>query len=73
MRKILDSMGLINKILSGAQRKTPTIVHKRFSVERIRKFYIRKVKFVQQNFIDYVSEIVDTFPSIDYIHPFFLT
>jgi GTP1/Obg family GTP-binding protein len=71
MRKILDSMGLINKILSGAQRKTPTIVHKRFSVERIRKFYIRKVKFVQQNFIDYVSEIVDTFPSIDYIHPFF--
>ena len=71
MKKISDSIGIIDRVLSSTQRKTPTVVHKRFSVERIRKFYIRKVKFVQQNFNDYILEIVSMFPSIDYVHPFF--
>ena len=71
MKKISDSIGIIDRILSSTQRKTPTVVHKRFSVERVRKFYIRKVKFVQQNFNDYILEIVSMFPSIDYVHPFF--
>jgi len=65
MKKISDSIGIIDRVLSSTQRKTPTVVHKRFSVERIRKFYIRKVKFVQQNFNDYILEIVSMFPSID--------
>jgi len=71
MKKILDSKGIINKILSGTQRKTPTVVHKRFPIERIRRFYIKKIKYVQQNFSSQITEILDNFPSIDYIHPFF--
>lgn len=71
MRKILDSKSLIDKVLSGTQRKTPTVIHKRFPIEGIRKFYIRKIKFVQQSFIIQISSIIDSFPSIDYIHPFF--
>jgi len=71
MKKILDSKGIINKILSGTQRKTPTVVHKRFPIERIRRFYIKKIKYVQQNFSNQITEILDNFPSIDYIHPFF--
>eukprot|EP00802_Teleaulax_amphioxeia_P001348 Tamp_01350.p1 GENE.Tamp_01350~~Tamp_01350.p1 ORF type:complete len:470 (+),score=32.93 Tamp_01350:2705-4114(+) len=71
MKKILDSKGIINKVLSSTQRKTPTVVHKRFSIERIRRFYIKKIKFVQQNFSTQLSEILENFPSIDYIHPFF--
>ena len=71
MKKILDSKALINKVLSGTQRKTPTVVHKRFPIEGIRRFYIRKVKFVQQNFIGQLTDTINSFPSIDYIHPFF--
>jgi len=71
MKKILNSKELIDKILSGSQRKTPTVVHKRFSIERIRNFYIRKIKFVQQNFNNQINEALDSFPCIDYIHPFF--
>ena len=71
MKKILNAESLLNKIFSSTQRKTPTLVHKRYSIERIRKFYIRKIKFVQQNFVKQISDIIDSFPSIDYIHPFF--
>lgn len=71
MKKILDSRAVINKVLSGTQRKTPTVVHKRFPIEGIRRFYIRKVKFVQQSFIGQLTDTVNSFPSIDYIHPFF--
>ena len=71
MKKILNAGSFINKILSSTQRKTPTLIHKRFSIERIRKFYIRKIKFVQQNFVNKISETLNSFPSVDYIHPFF--
>jgi len=71
MKKILDSKTFLNKVLSGTQRKTPTIVHKRFPIEGIRRFYIRKIKFVQQSFSSHITETIGTFPSIDYIHPFF--
>jgi len=71
MKKILESKAVINKVLSGTQRKTPTIIHKRFPIEGIRRFYIRKIKFVQHGFSSNITEIIDMFPSIDYIHPFF--
>ena len=51
MKKILESKAVINKVLSGTQRKTPTIIHKRFPIEGIRRFYIRKIKFVQHGFL----------------------
>lgn len=58
-------------ILSKTQRKTPTVVHRRYQISRIRNFYMRKVKFTQQNFHDRLSLIINEFPKIEEIHPFF--
>lgn len=58
-------------ILSKTQRKTPTVVHRRYQITRIRNFYMRKVKYTQQNFHDRLSLIIEEFPKIEEIHPFF--
>lgn len=58
-------------ILSKTQRKTPTVVHRHYQISRIRNFYMRKVKFTQQNFHDRLSLIISEFPKIEEIHPFF--
>ncbi|KAE8745997.1 hypothetical protein FOCC_FOCC007255 [Frankliniella occidentalis] len=57
--------------LSKTQRKTPTVVHKQYKISRIRQFYMRKVKFTQQNFHDRLSQIIQEFPKLDDIHPFY--
>lgn len=57
----------IDVILSKTQRKTPTVVHKHFKISRIRGFYMRKVKFTQQNFHDKLSKIIEEFPKIEVI------
>ncbi|KAK3205289.1 hypothetical protein Dsin_019335 [Dipteronia sinensis] len=61
----------IDIILSRTQRQTPTVVHKGYSISRLRQFYMRKVKYTQQNFYDKLSTIVDEFPRLDGIHPFY--
>lgn len=61
----------IDIILSKTQRKTPTVVHKHYKITRIRAFYIRKVKFTQQNFHDRLSRIIQEFPKLDDVHPFY--
>ncbi|CAB3241544.1 unnamed protein product [Arctia plantaginis] len=61
----------IDIILSKTQRKTPTVVHKHYKISRIRGFYIRKVKFTQQNFHDRLSRIIQEFPKLDDVHPFY--
>lgn len=58
-------------ILSKTQRKTPTVVHRHYQISRIRSFYMRKVKFTQQNFHDRLTIILSEFPKIEEIHPFF--
>jgi len=58
-------------ILSKTQRKTPTVVHKQYKITRIRSFYMRKVKFTQQNFHDKLTQILTDFPKLEDIHPFF--
>lgn len=58
-------------ILSKTQRKTPTVIHRHYKITRIRNFYMRKVKFTQQNFHDRLSLIINEFPKIEEIHPFF--
>ena len=55
----------IDIILSKTQRKTPTVVHKHYKISRIRSFYMRKVKFTQQNFHDKLSKILSDFPKIE--------
>ncbi|XP_072755456.1 nucleolar GTP-binding protein 1-like [Anoplolepis gracilipes] len=61
----------IDIILSKTQRKTPTVVHKQYKITRIRAFYTRKVKFTQQNFHDKLSQIIQEFPKLDDVHPFY--
>eukprot|EP01018_Ginkgo_biloba_P006451 Gb_00431 [translate_table: standard] len=61
----------VDIILSRTQRQTPTVVHKGYAITRLRQFYMRKVKFTQQNFHDKLSTIIDDFPRLDDIHPFY--
>ena len=61
----------IDIILSRTQRQTPTVVHKGYSISRLRQFYMRKVKYTQQNFHEKLSTIIEEFPRLDDIHPFY--
>lgn len=56
---------LKNIVLSKTQRKTPTVVHRHYSISRIRAFYARKVKFLQQTLHDKLSEIISEFPKME--------
>ena len=58
-------------MLSKTQRKTPTVVHKGYKISRIRAFYTRKVKYSQQCFHDRLSQIIQDFPKLDDVHPFY--
>ncbi|KDO38277.1 hypothetical protein CISIN_1g035873mg [Citrus sinensis] len=62
---------IVDIILSRTQRQTPTVVHKGYSITRLRRFYMRKVKYTQQNFFEKLSTIIDEFPRLDDIHPFY--
>ncbi|CAA0834746.1 Nucleolar GTP-binding protein 1 [Striga hermonthica] len=61
----------IDIILSRTQRRTPTVVHKGYAITRLRQFYMRKVKFTEQNFSEKLSTIIDDFPRLEDIHPFY--
>ena len=61
----------IDIILSRTQRQTPTVVHKGYAISRLRQFYMRKVKYTQTNYYDKLSTIIDEFPRLDDIHPFY--
>lgn len=58
-------------MLSKTQRKTPTVVHKRFKISRIRRFYMRKVKYTQQTIHDKLTAILTEFPKLEDLHPFY--
>lgn len=68
---IPDCNALIDIVLSKTNWKTPTEVHHQFKITRIWKFYMRKVKFTQTTINEKLSEIVDGFPKLDDIHPFY--
>eukprot|EP01059_Diplonema_ambulator_P028383 TRINITY_DN47168_c0_g1_i1.p1 TRINITY_DN47168_c0_g1~~TRINITY_DN47168_c0_g1_i1.p1 ORF type:complete len:682 (+),score=276.96 TRINITY_DN47168_c0_g1_i1:88-2046(+) len=61
----------VDIILSKTQRKTPTVVHKGYQITRIRAFYMRKVKFTQKNIHEKLSVVLDAFPRLDDVHPFY--
>ncbi|XP_067934692.1 GTP-binding protein 4-like [Watersipora subatra] len=65
------SKDFVDIVLSKTQRKTPTEVHKQYAIGRIRQFYLKKVKFTQQNFHDKLTAILEDFPKLDDIHPFY--
>ncbi|KAI6657570.1 Nucleolar GTP-binding protein 1-like [Oopsacas minuta] len=66
-----NAKDFIDIVLSKTHRKTPTVVHRHFKISRIRHFYMRKVKFTQQNYHDKLQQIVDAFPKLDAVHPFY--
>jgi nucleolar GTP-binding protein len=55
----------IDIVLSKTQRKTPTVVHKHYKICRIRGFYMRKVKFTQENFTEKLAQILADFPKLE--------
>uniref|UniRef100_A0A4W3GMN0 Nucleolar GTP-binding protein 1 n=1 Tax=Callorhinchus milii TaxID=7868 RepID=A0A4W3GMN0_CALMI len=64
-------LDFIDLTLSKTQRKTPTVIHKNYQINRIRHFYMRKIKFTQQNYHDRLTQIITDFPKLDDIHPFY--
>lgn len=68
---IPDAGKLVDIVLSKTNRKTPTEIRANFKITRIRKFYMRKVKFTQTTINEKLQEIVDSFPKLDDIHPFY--
>lgn len=71
IKAISTSKDLINIVLSKTQRKTPTVVHANYEITRIRSFYMRKIKFTQQTLHEKLTQIIEDFPKLDDIHPFF--
>ena len=65
------SQNFTDIVLSKTQRKTPTVVHKHYKISRIRSFYMRKVKFTQTNFSEKLTLILQDFPKLEDIHPFY--
>lgn len=65
------SKEFVDIILSKTQRKTPTVVHKGYQISRIRQFYMRKVKFTQSSVHEKLSHVLENFPRLDDIHPFY--
>lgn len=65
------ALDFINVILSRTQRKTPTVVHAQFNISRIRRFYMRKVKFTQVSIHEKLTQILQEFPRLEDIHPFY--
>ncbi len=62
---------IIDIVLSKTQRKTATEIHPNFQISRIRKFYMVKVKFTQQEFVERLDVILTDFPKLEDIHPFY--
>ncbi|CAH1774925.1 unnamed protein product [Owenia fusiformis] len=66
-----SSKDFIDIVLSKTQRKTPTVIHKQYAIGRIRTFYMRKIKYTQQNYHDKLTMILTDFPKLQDIHPFY--
>ena len=47
----------VDIVLSKTQRQTPTVVHNGWSINRIRQFYMRKVKFTQSSWHDKLTQV----------------
>src|ERR1700712_3867271 len=66
-----SSSDFIDIVLSKTQRKTPTVIHNGYAISRIRRFYMRKIKYTQENYRDKLTLIISEFPRLDDIHPFY--
>lgn len=68
---IPSSKDFIDIVLSKTQRKTPTVIRPGFKISRIRSFYTRKVVFTKDTLKKKLQDILDQFPRLDDLHPFY--
>lgn len=61
---------MLDIVLNRTQRKTPTVIRPGFKITRIRAFYMRKVKFTGEGFVEKIEDILKGFPNINDVHPF---
>eukprot|EP00884_Botryococcus_braunii_P011877 jgi/Botrbrau1/20690/Bobra.0058s0020.1 len=71
IKVVPSSKDFIDIVLSKTQRQTPTVVHNGWAIARIRQFYMRKVKFTAENWHEKLSTILEDFPKLEDIHPFY--
>ncbi|KAL9081858.1 MAG: hypothetical protein Q9159_006960 [Coniocarpon cinnabarinum] len=64
------SQEFIDIVLSRTQRKLPTQIRSGFKITRIRSFYMRKVKYTSETFVEKFVAILEGFPRLEDIHPF---
>lgn len=69
--QVPSNKDFIDVVLSKTQRQTPTVVHNGWPIPRIRQFYMRKVKYTASSWHDKLTKILDDFPKVDNIHPFY--
>lgn len=67
---VSTSNDLLDIVLNRTQRKTPTVIRPGFKITRIRAFYMRKVKFTGEGFVEKFDDILKGFPNINDVHPF---
>ncbi|EDO15142.1 hypothetical protein Kpol_397p1 [Vanderwaltozyma polyspora DSM 70294] len=67
---VAPSNDMLDIVLNRTQRKTPTVIRPGFNITRIRAFYMRKVKFTAEGFIEKFDDIVKGFPNVNDLHPF---
>lgn len=68
---IPGAVQFVDIVLTRTQRKTPTVIHPGYKITRIRSFYMRKVKFTQQTIDEKLHAMLQDFPRLDDIHPFY--
>ncbi|KAG8469888.1 hypothetical protein KFE25_006343 [Diacronema lutheri] len=71
IQQVPTASDFVDVVLSKTQRGTPTVIHAGYSINRIRSFYMRKVKFTQTNYAEKIALILTDFPRLDDIHPFY--
>ncbi|CEH15571.1 gtp binding protein 4 [Ceraceosorus bombacis] len=70
MAPVPSATQFLDIVLSKTQRRTPTVVHPGWKITRIRSFYMRKVMFTRDAFVEKLDAILTDFPILDNLHPF---
>lgn len=66
---IPNAKQFVDIVLTRTQRRTPTIVHKGYSITVLRKFYMRKVQFTKTTITDKLTQLLTDFPILDVRRP----
>src|SRR5690348_7794626 len=65
VRVVPSGKDFVDIVLSRTQRKTATVVHPQYNIHRIRKFYMRKVKYTQATIHEKLGAVLEDFPRLE--------